>query len=99
MILLAELSRSEIFNWKFNIGEDCDHEVAVKVDEGAGGKERVGCRRSLGGGRWEMLPSDQKESPLSPTRVRSCPIWVTTTQPLASSPHHLLQPPPLPDLP
>ena len=34
---------------QINIGfEDCDHEVAVKVEEGAAGKERVG-GGSLGG--------------------------------------------------
>ena len=80
--MLAELK----FELEVVGGEDCDHEGAVKVEEGGGaggGKERVGC---------DAAP-DQKESPLSPTRVLSG----SPPPLLASSPHHLDQPP-LPDL-
>ena len=71
-----------------DIVEDCDHEEAVKVEDGAGagGKERVVVET-------RDAAADQKESPLSPTRVLSG----SPPPLLASSPHHLDQPP-LPDL-
>ena len=65
-----------------------DHEEAVKVEDGAGagGKERVVVET-------RDAAADQKESPLSPTRVLSG----SPPPLLASSPHHLDHPP-LPDL-
>ena len=81
--------KSEL-KWAFaadDIVEDCDHEGAVKVEDGAGagGKEIVVVET--------RDAADQKESPLSPTRVLSG----SPPPLLASSPHHLDQPP-LPDL-
>ena len=80
--MLAELK----FELEVVGGEDCDHEGAVKVEEGGGaggGKERVGC---------DAAP-DQKESPLSPTRVLALsgspppfPCIITLSSPPTSPP-------------